>query len=79
MSVKELKRRRTKDSRRRSLLKTLTWRLLGSATILIVSLIFTGDIFKAGLIALTAMEIKVALYYVHERLWERVGWGRHEN
>jgi sulfate adenylyltransferase large subunit len=63
-------------TRRRSLAKALSWRVLGSLLTFAVVLLFTRD---AGLsLAVTATEAvaKIALYYAHERLWSRLKFGR---
>jgi uncharacterized membrane protein len=62
----------------RSFTKAVTWRLTGTVDTFILSYIITG---KAKLaLAISGMEIftKVFLYYVHERLWNKVQWGRDE-
>ncbi|NIO20995.1 MAG: DUF2061 domain-containing protein [Candidatus Aenigmarchaeota archaeon] len=64
-----------KETKKRSLAKTITWRALGTTTILIITYLVTGDIWEAGLVSLIAMEAKVVLYFIHERIWNKVKWG----
>ncbi|MDP6624685.1 MAG: DUF2061 domain-containing protein [Alphaproteobacteria bacterium] len=54
----------------------MTWR--GTATIdtFMISLIVTGSLGWAGSIAALEVVTKVLLYYLHERAWVRVAWGR---
>jgi uncharacterized membrane protein len=66
------------DSHVRSLLKALSWRVVGSADTFALSLIVTGNAKYAVSIALAEAVTKIALYYVHERAWRRVRWGRLE-
>ncbi|MEZ4451258.1 MAG: adenylyl-sulfate kinase [Nannocystaceae bacterium] len=65
-----------KESHRRSLLKMLTWRVSGSLATVVLVLVFTHE----PLIALTVggLEVfaKMALYFVHERIWDRIKFGR---
>lgn len=64
------------DSHRRSLLKALVYKL-GSITVLaLLSWIFTQDLVKMSGITLSYEVIAIIGYYVHERFWERVKWGR---
>ncbi|MAG96446.1 MAG: hypothetical protein CMM08_07150 [Rhodospirillaceae bacterium] len=65
-----------RPSRKRTVAKTLTWR--GTATIdtFMISLIVTGSLGWAGSIAALEVVTKVLLYYLHERAWVRVAWGR---
>lgn len=66
------------DSHLRSLVKAVSWRVVGSADTFLLSLIFTGSGKYAISIATTEALTKIALYYVHERAWRRVKWGRLE-
>ena len=66
------------NSHIRSLVKAVSWRLVGSTDTFILSLIFTGSGKYAISIASAEALTKIALYYVHERAWRRVKWGRLE-
>ena len=66
------------NSHMRSLAKAVSWRVVGSADTFILSLIFTGNGKYAISIASAEALTKIALYYVHERAWRRVKWGRLE-
>ena len=56
-------------SKRRSLLKTLSWRTIASLDTLLLTWLVTGSI-AAGL-TISGLEIitKMILYYFHERTW----------
>jgi uncharacterized membrane protein len=60
----------------RSIAKTVSWRAVGSIDTLILGYIFTGNFLIAGSIASTEVITKIILYYVHERGWAHVKWGR---
>lgn len=66
-----------KKSRRRHLAKTLTWRVIASATTFGLALLFFSDdpraMQKAGGIAIAETVIKMIMYYFHERAWFRYG------
>jgi uncharacterized membrane protein len=53
----------------RHILKTITWRIVGTIDTIILSWIITGD-FKLGL-KIGGVEVitKMVLYYLHERVW----------
>ncbi|MFB6181625.1 MAG: DUF2061 domain-containing protein [Candidatus Magasanikbacteria bacterium] len=53
-------------------IKSLSWRVHGSLTTLLISYLFTGAVKLAGGIALTLVVIKLFLYVYHEKLWEFV-------
>lgn len=64
-----------RETRRRSLLKTLTWRVTATADTFAISWIVTGNLVAAGSIAGVEVATKMAIYYLHERAWARVPWG----
>ena len=74
----------SKASRWRHLAKTVTWRIIASATTFSLAILFFRDdpqaVEKATGVAVTETIIKMVLYYYHERAWFRYGTlGRKEN
>ena len=63
------------QTRRRSLAKALSWRVLGSILTFIVVFAFTRDVGLALAITATEALAKIALYYAHEQLWSRSKYG----
>ncbi len=74
------KQRVTRDRPIKSIVKAITWRLIASATTFgLAYLFFHKDPYaaqKATGIAIAEAFIKMLLYFFHERLWERIRWGR---
>ncbi len=66
---------RGKEAHSRSLLKAISWRVLGSIDTFLLSWLFTGNVTAAGAIASTEVLTKMVLYYLHERAWSSVDWG----
>lgn len=64
------------DSTTRSILKTISWRLTGSGATLMVSYFILGNIAIAGTIAFIQLILNTILYYLHERIWNRIIWGK---
>lgn len=64
------------EGHRRSLLKAVSWRATGTLDTFLLSWLLTGHLASAGAIAATEVLTKVVLYYVHERVWARIRWGR---
>ena len=60
----------------RSTAKTLSYRLLGSGVTFVISYVFTGEIIVSASISATEFVLKPIMYWVHERGWNRVRWGR---
>ncbi len=65
-----------KVTKARSLTKSVTYRVFGTLSSFLIIYAVTH---KGGLSALlSALEtiVKVGIYYVHERVWDKVQWGR---
>ena len=62
-------------TRRRSIAKTISWRVLGSLDTLLLGYIFTSSVAIAGSIASAEVITKIVLYYLHERGWAHIKWG----
>ncbi len=64
------------DTTRRSIAKALSWRVL--ATAITASIVFgaTGNLDFAATIGLIDTGIKFFIYFGHERLWNRISYGR---
>jgi len=64
------------DSHKRSLLKALIYKLGSVIVLAFLSWLFTRDLVKMSGITLSYELLAIIGYYIHERLWERVRWGR---
>lgn len=67
---------RAPESHPRSLVKAISWRLVGSLDTFMLSLFVTHNLVFAGSIASAETVTKILLYYFHERAWAAVPWGR---
>jgi adenylylsulfate kinase len=65
-----------KDSHSRSLAKGVSWRILGTIDTIVIAWFITGQAIKALSIGGIEVITKVILYYLHERVWQRVPWGK---
>jgi adenylylsulfate kinase len=64
------------DSNLRSIVKAISWRALGTFDTFILSWLITGEVKLALAIGGTEVFTKMFLYWAHERLWNRLSWGR---
>ncbi|MDA9863869.1 DUF2061 domain-containing protein [Flavobacteriales bacterium] len=62
-----------KLSRKRHIAKTLTWRVIASATTFMFVYVVFGDVKAASGIMVMESILKMVLYYFHERAWFRLG------
>lgn len=60
----------------RSLIKTISWRVVGTLDTLIISYLITGEISMALSIGAVELVTKMLLYFFHERVWNRIKWGK---
>lgn len=64
------------DTTKRSVVKTVSWRLTGSTATFIISYAIIGSFAISGTIALIQMTANTLLYYLHERVWNKIKWGQ---
>ncbi len=60
----------------RSIIKAITWRIIGTLSLLLVTYLFTKKIDITIIIGISDIIANLILYIIHERVWERVSWGR---
>ena len=63
-------------TRQRSALKAITWRIIGTADTFVISWVITKEPVTAAAIASFEVLTKTILYYLHERGWNKIIWGR---
>ena len=62
------------DSNKRSLVKTVSWRITGSFSTFMISYLILGSFAVASSIAIVQIIANTILYYVHERVWNKIPW-----
>jgi uncharacterized membrane protein len=65
-----------RESRVRSILKTLSWRIIATTTTVTIAYFVFGDISSALKVGGIEFFAKMVIYYFHERLWQMVPRGR---
>jgi uncharacterized membrane protein len=64
------------ESTTRSLVKTITYRFLIVASTFIVTYLLTGHLELSLTITIGANVINTLLYFIHERIWNQIAWGK---
>jgi uncharacterized membrane protein len=64
------------DTPKRSLVKTVSWRITGSGATFLISYLVSGNFALAGSIATIQLVSNTILYFIHERVWNRIRWGQ---
>ena len=64
------------ETKRRSLVKAISWRTIGTLDTITIAYFLTGQ-FKIA-ISIGGIEIftKMILYFFHERIWNLIKWGK---
>jgi uncharacterized membrane protein len=76
ISEKKKKVSKSKEGWSRSLIKSMSWRIIGTLDTILISYFITGELSFALSIGGIELVTKMMLYVVHERLWNRVNWGK---
>ena len=63
------------ESRKRHLLKTVSWRFIGTLDTVVISWVISGNPMTGLKIGGLEMITKMVLYYYHERAWYRINFG----
>ena len=66
---------KTKVSVRRHLLKTITWRVVGTIDTMILGWLVSGDLTVGLTIGSFEVVTKMVLYFLHERAWYKIDFG----
>ncbi|NOY36947.1 MAG: adenylyl-sulfate kinase [Chlorobi bacterium] len=67
-----------KETGLRSILKTLSWRLWATLITATIVYLFTGRLDVAAAVGGIDLLVKLFLYYLHERIWNNVNYGKKE-
>ena len=66
----------TADLKKRTIAKTMTWRVTASLTTFLIAWILTGDLLIGATIGSIEAIAKIFLYYFHERIWNSINWAK---
>lgn len=64
------------ETKLRSIIKTISWRLTGTGATFLISWIVLGDMMISSQIAGIQLTFNTVLFYVHERVWNIIKWGK---
>lgn len=64
------------EHRSRSIIKSITWRITGTIDTILISWLITGEIIMAISIGGVEVVTKMILYYFHERVWNKISYGK---
>jgi len=64
------------ENHQRSIIKAVSWRVLGTIDTIVISYIITRSITLSASIGIVEIFTKMILYYLHERFWNKINIGR---
>ncbi len=64
------------DTARRTIAKAISWQVLGLGVMTLVGYGLTGSVAQGGRLAVITSLLGCVTYVVHDRIWERIDWGR---
>jgi len=64
------------ESHIRSIVKAISWRAGGTAVTFLTAWFFIGSLDTAVKIGVLDTVVKIGVFYVHERLWNRLNFGK---
>lgn len=64
------------ETNSRSMVKALSWRIVGTLDTILISWIISGNVQIAFSIGSVELITKTFIYYFHERLWNKIKWGK---
>jgi len=64
------------ETRNRSILKAISFRILATIATFALIYILTGNLALAGLAGGIDFISKLVIYYAHERIWNKIKWGK---
>ncbi|WP_431127534.1 DUF2061 domain-containing protein [Flagellimonas flava] len=67
---------KSSENPKRSIVKSISWRIVGTLDTIIISWIITGTLTLAFSIGLVELVTKMVLYFFHERIWNTISWGK---
>jgi len=65
------------NSKQRSLAKTVTYRLISSGIGFLVVWALSDNVKASAMFSVAELIYKPLQYYIHERVWQRIKWGKH--
>jgi uncharacterized membrane protein len=66
----------SEEGLKRSIAKTISWRVVGTLDTILISWLITGTLELAFSIGLVELVTKMGLYFFHERAWNKIKWGK---
>ena len=67
------------DSHTRTVVKAGSWRVIATLTTMTIIFLFTRKIILSLGVGLVEVIAKITFYYLHERAWHKISWGKNKH
>ena len=64
---------------KRTMLKTITWRIVATSTTMTIVFLFTGELTLSVGVGVVEVVSKMIFYYIHEHIWNKISYGKSEH
>jgi uncharacterized membrane protein len=64
------------EAHTRTIVKAISWRVIATLTTMIIVFLFTRRIILTLGVGLAEVTAKITFYYLHERVWDKISWGK---
>jgi len=64
------------ETKKRSITKTITWRIIALSSTFIITYLFLGSFQQSLVVTILLNVTAIILYYIHERVWNLINWER---
>jgi uncharacterized membrane protein len=64
------------EAHTRTIVKAISWRVIATLTTMTIVFLFTKRIMLTLGVGLAEVTAKITFYYLHERIWEKISWGK---
>jgi uncharacterized membrane protein len=66
------------EKRKRSILKAVTYRLVSILLDSTIAFLVTKSAQQTLILVFVSNAISIIIYFIHERTWNKIPWGRHK-
>jgi len=63
----------------RTVIKAISWRIIATFTTMTIVFLFTKKLILSLGVGVAEVLTKVTFYYLHERIWHRISWGKEKH
>jgi uncharacterized membrane protein len=67
------------DSHTRTVAKAVSWRFIATFSTMTIVFLFTRKIMLSLGVGLVEVIAKITFYYLHERTWHKISWGKNKH